>query len=158
MKNERNALKAGLFIVVSVALIIAVTIGIKGMARFLEPTTKRVARFDMSANVGGLSRGDEVRIGGAKVGIVDDGQIQGDAKAPGIVIVFSVPTRYVVNKDALLRIESTVTGVSVLNFESLGTGSPAGENDVIAGQGSALSALIGSGSDIAAAIKDIRTT
>ena len=47
-KKERNAFKAGLFIVVSIALIIAVIVAIKGVGEFFEPDQMRTATFGLA--------------------------------------------------------------------------------------------------------------
>jgi ABC-type transporter Mla subunit MlaD len=70
MNNERNALKAGIFIIISMVLIVAIVVGIKGVGRFLEPMRQATVAFKLSDDIGGLAPGDEVRIGGAKVGVV----------------------------------------------------------------------------------------
>ena len=61
MANERNAFKAGLFIVISLALIIGVIIAIKGAGELLEPNQIRTAEFTLADDVGGLRLGDDVR-------------------------------------------------------------------------------------------------
>src|SRR4051794_37128117 len=70
MAKDRNAFKAGLFIVISIVLIIAVIVGIKGAGEFIEPDQIRNVAFKLSDDVGGLRMGDDVRVGGLKVGIV----------------------------------------------------------------------------------------
>src|SRR4051812_43686947 len=122
MSKERNALKAGIFIVASLGLIIAIVIGIKGVKRFTEPAQKHQVRFKLSDDIGGLADGDPVRIGGAAVGSVREINLETEGSNPGIVITFAIPRRYTVHDDAVITVQSTITGVSVLNFESLGTG------------------------------------
>jgi len=70
MAKERNNLKAGIFIIITICLGIGVVVGIKGVGRFLEPMQFANVSFKLSDDVGGLAPGDEVRIGGAKVGVV----------------------------------------------------------------------------------------
>src|SRR4051795_8169946 len=107
---------------VSVALIIGVIIGIKGATRFLQPIQRHQVRFSFSDDVGGLDAGDGVCLGGAKVGTVRDISIHETADTPGIVVTIAIPQRYKLHQDAVVKVQSTVTGVSVLNIESLGTG------------------------------------
>src|SRR4029453_4172045 len=121
MQSDRNALKAGLFIVVSVGLIVGVIIGIKGITRFVEPAQKHPVRVKLGGALGGVSGGGGVRIGGAKVGTVRDIDLDTDGENPGIVITFSIPEKFQIKRDANVTIQTTVTGVSVLNFESLGS-------------------------------------
>ena len=137
MKNERNALRAGIFIVVSLILMLGVVVGIKGVSRFLEPVQRQQVRFKLSDDIGGLGEGDPVRIGGANVGSVRDVELDTDSPDPGIVITFAIPERFKVRSDAIVTVQSTLTGVAVLNIVSLGSGSPLTEGDVIAGTASA---------------------
>jgi phospholipid/cholesterol/gamma-HCH transport system substrate-binding protein len=157
MQNERNAFKAGLFIIASVVLALGVIIAIKGVGRFLEPMQHPTVRFTLKDNVGGLSPGDEVRIGGAKVGVVRNVEIieNGDG-TQSIDIAFTFPQRFELHKDATVAIESTVTGVSVLNFSSLGTGQALADGETLTGRSSALTALFESAPEIAALVRDIR--
>ncbi|MGH7177422.1 MAG: MlaD family protein [Tepidisphaeraceae bacterium] len=161
MSSERNALKAGLFIVTSVALILAVIVGIKGIGRFLEPMERHLVRFKLSDDIGGLAVGDDVRIGGAKVGTVRDIDIQTEVEDPGILISFDIPRKFAVKKDALATIQTTVTGVSVLNFESLGKGEPLAESDILPGAtGGSFSVLAAKAGELIpellGAVRDVR--
>lgn len=70
MNNERNALKAGLFIVVSIVAAGFIIVGVKGTLRVVEPSEDRQVTFKLSDNLSGLGKGDDLRLGGYKVGIV----------------------------------------------------------------------------------------
>jgi ABC-type transporter Mla subunit MlaD len=61
-RNDRNAFKAGLFIIISLFLIIALILGIKGIGRFVVRTQDRMVRFALSDDIGGLSPGDSLPI------------------------------------------------------------------------------------------------
>jgi ABC-type transporter Mla subunit MlaD len=88
-------------------------------------------RFKLADDIGGLAEGDPVRIGGAKVGTVRDISLETDVPEPGIVITFAMPSKFKLKNDAQVTIQSTVTGVAVLNFESLGSAAGA---ELIEGQ------------------------
>lgn len=161
MQNERNALKAGLFIVVSTVLIIVVVIAIKGAGRFTEGRVTRTVSFKLTDDIGGLRVGDDVRIGGAKVGSVqaiDFVGLEGDE--PRLRVTFSVPERFKLREDARVAMQVTLTGAPSLNIESLGRGREYAEADVIEGRPDPKNVLLASlgqaGGDIAAAAKDIR--
>ena len=51
MKKDRNAFKAGLFILATIVLIVVIVVSIKGAGRFVEPQQKRVAVFPMGAGL-----------------------------------------------------------------------------------------------------------
>ncbi|HWP39905.1 MAG TPA: MlaD family protein [Tepidisphaeraceae bacterium] len=160
MQDERNSLKAGLFIIASIVLGIGIIVGIKGVGRFLEPVQRVTVRFELKDDVGGLSPGDEVRIGGAKVGIVRGVELvpgSPDAGEPGVAVHFSVPRRFVLRKDAVVSIQSTVTGVSVLNISSLGSGQPLAAGEVLAGRPSALSQLLAAAPELSAIAQEVRS-
>src|SRR5689334_8227515 len=72
MTRDRNAFLAGIFMLICAGLIVATIVGIKGATRLAEPSDERTVRFALSDNVGGLNDGDEVRVGGVKVGVVKE--------------------------------------------------------------------------------------
>src|SRR3954451_19781071 len=80
MAKQRNNLKAGIFILVSVALIVTIILSITGLQRFIMPEQERTVSFRLSDDLGGLRVGDEVRLGGFKVGTVRDIEVRNDVK------------------------------------------------------------------------------
>src|SRR5215212_2111284 len=123
MNKERNALKAGLFIVVTVVLIFVIVVSIKGGARFAEPRQERAVAFKLTDDIGGLRPGDEVRVGGHKAGTIKDIEVVGiDTPEPRLLVTFSLPVRYKLHADARVGVQTTLTGTSVLNIETLGAG------------------------------------
>jgi len=166
MAKQRNALYAGIFIVIGVVLIVGVLIGIKGLGTWTEPVQVRRVSFALSDNIGGLRVGDEVRLGGYKVGEVRSIDVT-DAGAsaegePQVIVYYSIPKKYVIHEGARLGIETTVTGTSVLNFLSLGHGPVLAENQPLAGEPSALQRIFGSLAQTAPELKglveDVRRT
>jgi phospholipid/cholesterol/gamma-HCH transport system substrate-binding protein len=163
MNKERNALKAGLFMVFSIGLIVFTIVGIKGASRVTDPADVRTVRFKLSDNVGGLRVGDDVRVGGLKVGVVKDldfnpAGAEGEAQ---ITIWFTVPKRIPLKREAVVRIESTVTGTSNLNIESLGAGDAMPPTETLLGAPSQLNSILASVGKMApeatGLIKDVRT-
>src|SRR5690242_16912798 len=99
MRKDRNALKSGVFMIVTVVLIIAVIVGIKGAENLSEPKEARAVSFDLKSDVGGLQVGDDVRVGGFKVGTVQNITVVGaedeaGKEPPRVRVVFSFPKRY----------------------------------------------------------------
>lgn len=133
MNKERNALKAGIFIVVSLVLILGVIFSISGIERFTQATRRVTVMFNLSDDIGGLRVGDEVRIGGYAVGAIERIDLLAEDPAAHLAVLIRVPQRYGIRRDAIVRIQSTVTGVSVLNFQGLGTGEPIEDGDVLVG-------------------------
>ena len=163
MAKERNAFKAGLFIVVSIALIIAVIVAIKGVGRLIEPSQVRTATFTLADDVSGLRIGDDVRIGGLKVGIIRSINIEAehDAQPPRIVLTFKMPRRLQLREGARLSVQNTITGAAWLNFDTLGTGKALAADMVLAGQPGSMAQLLAAANELAPEIKgiahDIRT-
>jgi phospholipid/cholesterol/gamma-HCH transport system substrate-binding protein len=157
--NNRNAIKAGLFILITVGLIVGVVILISGFDSFVEPRQEFIANFKLADDLGGLKVGDDIRVGGAKVGEVKSIQIDPDNDR--IRVGFSMPTKYTLHTDAMLRVQGTVTGSSWLNFESLGKGTVLASNQSLDGQPSQMSELLASLGDSAPEIHkvlyDVRT-
>src|SRR4030095_15457011 len=69
MKKERNALRAGSFIFVTLALIGGIIVGIRGLGALEQQHTRTIA-FTLRDDIGGLRIGDDVRVGGFRVGEV----------------------------------------------------------------------------------------
>lgn len=162
MTRERNNLKAGLFIIISAALIVAIIIAIKGAgAIFLREVTHRVV-FTLKDDVGGLAVGDPVRLGGVQVGSVRSIAFDEPGNGqPKIVVVFSVPDRFALHDDAVVAIQGTITGSTWLNIESTGAGTLATNMTPLKGKPSATSQLLANLSEVTPEIRgmltDVRT-
>jgi phospholipid/cholesterol/gamma-HCH transport system substrate-binding protein len=155
MAKERNAVRAGLFIVISLVLIIGILIAIQGLGRLLEPAQTRVATFKLTDDVGGLRVGDDVRAGGFKIGAVKDMDLvdaQGSAQ-PHLRVTFTLPKRLTVHEDAKVAIQGTITGASWLNFETFGQGRELAQGMALAGHPGAMSELINSARDVLPEVK-----
>ncbi|HEV8604829.1 MAG TPA: MlaD family protein [Tepidisphaeraceae bacterium] len=174
MIKRRNALRAGIFIVLSIVLAITIVIGIKGLDRILDPVDKRTVRFTLQDDLGGLRVGDDVRIGGYKVGQVRDIDVvppsdprlaRSSASTPStapitqpmILVTFGVPKKYDIKEGARIGIQGTVTGQSWLNFDSLGSGPSLGPEIALVGRPSGINALMASLTDISPRINNIIT-
>ena len=144
MTQERNALKAGVFIIATIAIAIGIIISIKGLGRFIEPNQIRTVRFALADDIGGLREGDDVRLGGYKVGTVRNIDAVDLEKDPHIVIVFALPRKYELREGARVGVQTGITGASVLNIESLGRGQPLPENQALAGVADPKTALLAS--------------
>ena len=162
MKKERNAFIAGLFILLSVGLIFAVTVMIKGVKRFTDATVMRAVRFNLTDNIGGLRIGDDVRIGGLRVGVVKSVDLiplaDGSQK---IVVWFTIPQRIPLHQNAHLVVESTLTGTSNLNIDSIGDGTILALNDELVGSPGSFTTIMDGAKEIMPLVKgtisDVRT-
>jgi len=144
MTTNRNALKAGLFIVVSIVLIGVVVVAIKGVETLFVPTEVRTARFALGDDLGGIGEGAEVRVGGVKVGQVRDVDVRavGGGQDPHVLVSFTVPKKLSLRRDAAVAVQGTITGSTWLNIDSLGAGEPATESEPLAGRPSGITRLL----------------
>ena len=166
-ERQRSDLRSGLFIVISFALMVGIIVGIKGISAFFEPGQVRKVTFALSDNLAGLRVGDEVRVGGFKVGTIKTIDVEhagstSEDKQPRILVTFSVPKKYVIHQDAKVGVDGTLTGQSWLNFISLGSPAAAQQpvDQPLVGMPSPLTQVFASAAtfvpEFQAALSDIR--
>ncbi|MDP9174005.1 MAG: MlaD family protein [Planctomycetota bacterium] len=150
MAKQRNAVRAGLFMLVSLALVIFVIIAISGAARFTQSFNTYFVAFSLTDDVGGLRVGDDVRLGGVKVGSIRDIQIRrvpggvGDdipQDAPAVVLLIDVPSRYPVTRDAYVFVQKGLTGAATINIDALGAGESLASSQYLRGHPDPFSAF-----------------
>ncbi len=144
-------------------LIGLIVIGIKGIRTVFTPIVERKARFALSDDVGGLRIGDDVRLGGFKVGVIRHIDVVGldDGQEPGIIITFSMPASYPLHQSAHLAVQGTLTGSTWLNIDNLGAGPVLAQGEEIPGHPSAttelLASLGGAAPDLRGLLHDVHT-
>ena len=158
--QDRNAFKAGLFICISIVLILGVIVAIKGFGRLVEPQQVRTATFSLADDIGGLRVGDDVRVGGLKVGIVRslgiEPQTEGGAgQQPKILVEFDLPERIQLREGARIGVQNTVTGTSWLNFDHLGEGAPIAENVALVGRPGTMTEVLNTVRELGPELKKI---
>jgi len=124
MTKQRNAFKAGLFILISIGLMIALSSALRGSIPLPSRCKRRTVTFRLTDNLSGLDKGDDVRVGGVKVGKVthiEYVESAADGK-PLLIVHFHIPKKYNLREGAEIAIESTVTGSADLNLTNLGSG------------------------------------
>lgn len=139
----RNELKAGTFMVIAFVLAVTVIVWIHGSS--MGPTQLRTVAFKLSDDLGGLQIGDEVRLGGFKVGIVRDIRPDGiDSANPRMIVTISLPRAYVLHPNAVIGVQTTLTGTTALNITSTGSGAPVADDVALTGLPDPKSALFAS--------------
>ena len=143
MRRERNELKAGLFIIITFILAVGVVVWIRGGG--VGPTQVRTISFKLTDDVGGLRVGDDVRLGGFKVGIVRAISTRGlggpDAR---LLVTITLPAEYVLHPNAVVGVQTGLTGATNLNIENAGSGAPLQDNEPIPGKPDPKTALFAS--------------
>jgi phospholipid/cholesterol/gamma-HCH transport system substrate-binding protein len=140
MGNKRDALRAGIFMLVSLALILFVIVAISGMGRFTQSFNIYRIKFSLGDDIGGLRAGDDVRLGGLKVGTVTDIRIA--QEIPAVVVYVEVPAKYRLGGDADVEVQRGLTGTAAINIQSFGTGPQIASGDFLQGQPDPLAGLI----------------
>lgn len=139
----RNELKAGAFIVITFVLAVAVIVWIRGTV--MGATQVRTAAFKLSDDLGGLQVGDDVRLGGYKVGTVREITPEGlGGSDPRLLVKFTMPAIYTMHPDAIVGVQTTLTGTTVLNIAAVGTGGPLAVGQTLAGHPDPKTALFAS--------------
>jgi ABC-type transporter Mla subunit MlaD len=134
-----------MFMVISLVLVVFVIIAISGAGRFTQSFTTYPVAFTISDDIGGLRPGDDVRLGGMKVGSVRDIAVRTieDSSTgkgePQVIVYIDVPSRFPLNTDAQVEVAKTLTGSAAINIESLGSGPAWQTTDYLHGQQDSLS-------------------
>jgi len=161
-KKKRDAFRAGVFMLLSIMLILVMIVAIKGFARVFEPVQVRAARFSLRDDLGGLQVGDNLRVAGFTVGEIQSISLITNVKNPFVLVTFTMPKKYTLRTGAQVVIGGTITGTSWLNFESLGSGMPLKPNYVLIGHPSGISHALATVASLAPQIKamvtQVRTT
>ncbi len=158
MASDKNAVRAGIVIVVATCLIVGGILGIAGLSRW-ETQRHYTAKFLLSDDIGGLRAGDDVRIGGFKVGAVTSVELViADPAATATVsttsiapaatsgpiaksalnsntyvqVIFDIPARYVLMKGARVTVGGLI-GTVFLNIDSVGTERPLTNGEPVIG-------------------------
>ena len=143
MKKEHNELKAGIFIVLAFLAALAVIVRVRD-AR-LGAVQTRVVAFKLSDDLGGLRVGDDVRLGGFKIGTVEDIHPHGlETPDPRMLVRVTLPAEYTLHPNATVGVQSGLTGAVNLNIQDVGSGPPLKEGQQLVGRPDPKSALFAS--------------
>ncbi len=139
MAKQRNALRAGIFMLVSLVLIVFVIVAISGAAKFTQAFKTYPVAFSLQDDIGGLRAGDDVRIGGLKVGSVRDIRI--DQEKAAVLVFIDIPAKYAIAKDAHIQVQHGLTGAAGINIDNFGTGGALAADEYLAGNPDSLTGL-----------------
>ncbi len=160
MPTDKNALKAGSFIVAALVLAAAFLVALQGLRGWFEPTRTVTAAFDLNENLGGLKTGDPVRVGGVDIGRVTDVRYSpgtSDIHQPHTEVDFSLPTKYRLGTDAVISVEQALTGAANLNVSDFGRlGEWAEHSTPLDGRPSSIDTIYAIAPELKALVADVR--
>ncbi len=141
MNRDRNALKAGIFIVFSFVAAAAAILLINGQRGGSKQV--RTVAFTLADDLGGLAVGDDIRVGGYKVGVVRDIHVDNaDSPAAKVLVAFTLPAELILREDSQLGVQLSITGQPNLNIMAIGTGKPLPPGTALAGVSDPKTALL----------------
>lgn len=145
---DKNALKAGIFIVIALLLGLVVFFRVKGMG--FSGMQAWTVRFSVSDDVSGVGAGSDVRVGGVTVGDVESVQVSEDLTSVDVLI--RIPRSIAIRENPRVVVQTTITGVAWLNFDDLGDGEPMAHGSVIAGEAGTFSNLVAAANRLAPSV------
>lgn len=129
MNQERDNLKAGLFVSVGVLLTVVVIFVLADFGRYFEQKRKIQVFFQLSDGLQGLKEGAPVTLGDQLIGDVvtirDKVEVGEDRsmRVVGKVVTAQLPTRYDLYQNAVFELKSPLIGSGTsLNIRSVGEG------------------------------------
>lgn len=161
-KDSANAFKAGLFILISFGIAIAIFFGITGSSMYLGRSRELRVAFDLTEDIGGLKAGNDVRVGGLLAGKVKSVCTEFEGDSPRTIVTFRLPEKYMMSRDAKIVVQAGLTGAVNLNIVSLGQGELASSDFIFDGIGPslprAIDGLADAAGEITATVRDVRST
>ncbi|MFN4241706.1 MAG: MlaD family protein [Tepidisphaerales bacterium] len=155
MAGQGNALRAGVFIVAAAVVSLALVIVVSGPERFAAKT-EYVGVFRIEDDLQGVRAGDEVRLGGLRVGTVKRVDVDVQKDPAEVRVTFAIPARYQLRQGATMSVGGLI-GSAWLNIDALGTGGVLPPGGALLGGPSALTRLGLMAPKIEQALTDVRT-
>ncbi len=148
-RSSRNTVLAGLFVIVSIALGVAVVIVLAGIGDALRVKTKYEVDFSLLDGADGLEPGSPVKIGGQRVGQVLSWEFYHDQsptvnqegyRVPaGVRVIIEIDSSITLFEDAeVYLVRPLLGGNSQINIPSVGDGTGMGEGYAVQGSGPVL--------------------
>ena len=135
MTNERDNLKAGIFVLAALALglVVVIVLGSSTFRNLLTSQQTVKVYYPLEIGLQGLTEGAEVSLGDVKVGSVAEISDVTDSAQPGRIVgkvaTFMVPAEYQLYWNTQVELLVPVLGsATTLNIRSVGDGTPYGPN------------------------------
>lgn len=121
-RSSKNNVLAGLFVLVSIILAVAVVIVLADAGEALEPTRRYTIRFTIAEGAIGLASGSPVTLGGQKVGRVSDIEFTGGDQPEAIDVEIRIRKGLLLHTDASVQLVIPLLGANTqINIDDLGT-------------------------------------
>ena len=125
MSNARsgNAVRAGVFVIGTIVIAVAVVVTLAGLTSKLHPTTRYTVRFSLTDGAAGLEMDSAVRLGGRDIGRVVGVRFESadNGDVTGVLVQIAIDDDLVVHEGTTAFLERPLLGSgATLNFESLG--------------------------------------
>ncbi|MEM8495213.1 MAG: MlaD family protein [Planctomycetota bacterium] len=120
--NDRAALKAGIFIVLMLALAVGMVLAISGTGSLLRDVNRYVVKFEAGENVANLRPDAQVRVLGVPTGTVEEVRAVATDDGAVVQVDISLPAEFTLREDATIRAAASLTGDAWLDIDHMGAG------------------------------------
>ncbi len=119
-KSSEN-IKAGLFVVVVIAVALAIIFTLGGVKEMFVSKTQYIVRFELHEGAKGLEVGSDVTLGGRSIGAVQEIEFGQDNSVPTYVdITIAIDSDIQLYQDAVGFLERPLLGAgAVINFTAV---------------------------------------
>lgn len=123
--QSSHNVKAGVFVLVSLALAVGIVVTLAGGPRVFERTSRYIVRFSLEEGAAGLVQGSEVHVGGRRVGDVTSVSLAYPEDGPpvGVDVSIAIDARIPMREGVIAYLERPLLGSgAVINFPTVGGG------------------------------------
>ncbi|MEM1445694.1 MAG: MlaD family protein [Planctomycetota bacterium] len=131
--NDRAALKAGIFIVLMLALAVGMVVAISGTGSLLQDVKRYVVQFESGENVANLRPDAQVRVLGVPTGRVEDVRAVATDDGAVVQVDINLPAEFTLRDDATIRAAASLTGDAWLDIDHMGQGTAVAEGGTLNG-------------------------
>lgn len=118
--NDRAALKAGTFILLMIALALAMVVAIAGTGSLFKDVKRYTVEFEAGENVANLRPDAQVRMLGVPIGLVESVQAVPVDGGAVVRVGIHLPAEFLLHQDALVKASTSLTGDAWLDIDDVG--------------------------------------
>ncbi|MEM8782607.1 MAG: MlaD family protein [Planctomycetota bacterium] len=140
--KQASAFKAGIFIVLMVALAIGMILAIAGTGSLFRDVNEYIVEFESGENVSNIRPDGQVRVLGVPTGRVRTVRAVPTENGAVVEVLIQLDAEFKIRETAMVRASSSLTGDAWLDIEGLGQGAVVSNGGRIDGESSGLANLI----------------